>query len=72
MTAEAAMKNRMQAVVAAQVMNAVVRHVDWETVKCLVLAGPGFVKDDLKKHMEEEAVRRDLRYACAPMEPIPQ
>lgn len=46
-----------------QVLNAVIRHVDWEIVKCLVLAGPGFVKDDFKKHLEEEAVRRDLRSA---------
>ena len=45
-----------------QVMTAVERHIDWDIVKCLVLAGPGFVKDDFKKHLEEEAVRRDLRY----------
>ena len=35
--------------------------MDWQTVKCLVIAGPGFVKDDFKKHMDEEAVRQDLR-----------
>ena len=28
-----------------QVLDAVVRHVDFGTVKCLVLAGPGFTKD---------------------------
>ena len=44
-----------------KVMAAVVKHVDWNIVKCLVLAGPGFVKDDFKKHMEEEAVRQDIR-----------
>ena len=44
-----------------QVLNATERHIDWETVKCLVIAGPGFVKDDFKKHMDEEAVRKDLR-----------
>ncbi len=44
-----------------QVLTAVERHVNWETVKCLVIAGPGFVKDDFKKHMDAEAVRRDLR-----------
>lgn len=43
-------------------LTAVERHVNWETVKCLVIAGPGFVKDDFKKHMDAEAVRRDLRY----------
>jgi len=45
-------------------MTAVERHIDWDIVKCLVVAGPGFVKDDFKKHLEEEAVRRDLRCAC--------
>ena len=45
-----------------QVLTAVIRHVNWDIVKCLVIAGPGFVKDDFKKFMEEEAVRRDLRW----------
>lgn len=50
-----------------QVLTAVERHIDWDTVKCLVIAGPGFVKDDFKKYMDEEAVRRDLRCKIGPL-----
>jgi protein pelota len=44
-----------------QVFGAVVRHVDWAIVKCLVIAGPGFAKDTFKTYLEAEAVRRDVR-----------
>lgn len=37
------------------------RHVDWGVIKCLVIAGPGFVKDQFKQYLETEAVRRDIR-----------
>jgi protein pelota len=40
---------------------AVLRHVDWGIVKCLVIAGPGFAKDSFKAFLETEAVRRDAR-----------
>jgi protein pelota len=43
------------------VFGAVVRHVDWSIVKCLVIAGPGFAKDTFKTYLEAEAVRRDVR-----------
>jgi hypothetical protein len=43
------------------VFGAVVRHVDWSIVKCLVIAGPGFAKDTFKSYLEAEAVRRDVR-----------
>ncbi|KAL6761649.1 meiotic cell division protein pelota [Haematococcus lacustris] len=43
------------------VLQAILRHVDFDVVKCLVLAGPGFAKDSLKQYMDLEAVRRDLR-----------
>lgn len=44
-----------------QVFTAVVRHVDWSIVKCLVIAGPGFAKDTFKAYLDAEAVRRDVR-----------
>lgn len=44
-----------------QVFTAVVRHVDWSIVKCLVIAGPGFAKDTFKTYLDAEAVRRDVR-----------
>ncbi|PNW78741.1 hypothetical protein CHLRE_09g388615v5 [Chlamydomonas reinhardtii] len=43
------------------VFTAVVRHVDFGVVKCLVIAGPGFAKDQFKEHLEQEAVRREVR-----------
>ena len=32
-----------------RVLQATLRHVDWDTVKCLVIAGPGFAKDRLSR-----------------------
>ncbi len=46
-----------------QVYAAVERHVDWTVVRCLVIAGPGFMKDQFKEYLHAEAVRRDTRSA---------
>lgn len=43
------------------VYSAVVRHVDFSIVKCLVIAGPGFSKDQFKEFLDLEAVRRSDR-----------
>ena len=40
---------------------AVVRHIDWEIVKCLVISGPGFAKEGFKEFLDLEAVRKDVR-----------
>jgi len=45
-----------------QVFTAVTRHVDWNIVRCLVIAGPGFTREEFRKYLEAEAVRRDVRY----------
>ena len=45
----------------AAAYHAVTEHVNFEVVRCLVLAGPGFAKDALKKYLEEEAVRESNR-----------
>ena len=45
----------------AAAYHAVTEHVNFEIVRCLVLAGPGFAKDALKKYLEEEAVRESNR-----------
>ena len=44
-----------------RVFSAVVRHVDWEVIKCLVIAGPGFAKDAFKAYLDLEAQRREVR-----------
>ncbi len=41
------------------------RHVDWSIVRCLVIAGPGFMKDQFRDYVFAEAVRRDSRYSLA-------
>ena len=42
-------------------LQAVVRHIDFDAVKCVVLAGPGFVKDQVLTFLFDEAARRELR-----------
>ena len=37
------------------------QHVSWEIVKCLVLAGPGFVRDQLRTFLHQHAVRQGLQ-----------
>lgn len=44
-----------------QCNDAVVAHVDWDVVQCLVLAGPGFAKDSLREHLLSEAARTGNR-----------
>ncbi|EFN59828.1 hypothetical protein CHLNCDRAFT_29371 [Chlorella variabilis] len=44
-----------------KVFAAVVRHVDWDIVRCLVIAGPGFAKDQFREYLDKEAQRRELR-----------
>lgn len=41
-----------------QVYQAIKNHVDFERVKCIVIAGPGFVKDDFVKYAREEATKK--------------
>jgi len=41
------------------IYQALLRHVDFDIIKCVLLASPGFVKDDFFTYMNNEAVRRD-------------
>lgn len=43
------------------VLQAVLRHVNFSVVRCLVIASPGFTKDQFFDYMMLEATRRDLR-----------
>lgn len=36
----------------------IVKHIDWEVIKCLVIAGPGFVKESLLGYIDAEAQRQ--------------
>lgn len=44
-----------------RVFAAVVKHIDWDIVKCLVIAGPGFTKDGFREYLDLEAQRREIR-----------
>ena len=44
-----------------RVFDAVVQHIDWEVVKCLVIAGPGFAKDAFKSYLDLESQRQEVR-----------
>ena len=43
------------------VYQAVLRHVDFDQIKCVLCGSPGYVKDDFYKYLCEESVRRDDR-----------
>ncbi|KAH7290902.1 hypothetical protein KP509_30G068600 [Ceratopteris richardii] len=43
------------------VLQAVLRHVDFSIVRCLIIAGPGFTKDQFHNYMFSEATKRELR-----------
>ena len=44
-----------------KVLAAVVKNVDWGTIKCLVVAGPGFAREQFVEYLHAEAVRQNLR-----------
>ncbi|GMH35858.1 hypothetical protein BSKO_03726 [Bryopsis sp. KO-2023] len=44
-----------------KVYRAVIQHINFEVVRCLVIAGPGFTKDQFKKYLEENFVRQGLK-----------
>lgn len=46
-----------------QVFRAVVESVNWEVVRCFVIAGPGFTKDEFLEYLTAQAVKQDIRYA---------
>ena len=44
-----------------QILEAILKHVDWEVVKVVVLASPAFFKDELFEYINAQAIKRDLR-----------
>lgn len=43
------------------VMQAILRHVNFDVVKCVLVASPGFVKDQFFEYMFQAAVKLDLK-----------
>lgn len=48
-----------------RVYAAIIQHVDWDTVKCLVIAGPGFAKESLMTYINAESVKRQQEDAAS-------
>eukprot|EP00668_Euglena_longa_P011910 GGOE01014330.1.p1 GENE.GGOE01014330.1~~GGOE01014330.1.p1 ORF type:complete len:384 (+),score=109.75 GGOE01014330.1:37-1188(+) len=44
-----------------QILTALQRNIRWEIVKAMIIASPGFTKDELFKYIIEESVRRELK-----------
>ncbi|ORZ34393.1 protein pelota [Catenaria anguillulae PL171] len=44
-----------------QIYQAILRHIDFSVVKCVLVASPGFFKDQLYEYIFAEAVRTDQR-----------
>lgn len=43
------------------VMQAILRHVNFEIVKCVLIASPGFVRDQFFEYMFQQAVKLDIK-----------
>merc|ERR1719350_104922 len=43
------------------ILASILKHIQFDVVKCIILASPGFVKDDFYRFLLEEAQRRDIR-----------
>jgi protein pelota len=42
-----------------QILQAVARHIDFKVVKCVIVASPGFVKDQLTDYMFKMAAQKE-------------
>lgn len=40
-------------------MQGILRHINFDLVKCIILASPGFVKDQFMDYMIQQAVKSD-------------
>lgn len=41
------------------IMQGILRHINFDLVKCVILASPGFVKDQFMDYMIQQAVKSD-------------
>lgn len=44
-----------------QVLQAIMNNINFDVIKCIVLASPGFVKDQFADYMWQQAVKRELK-----------
>lgn len=43
------------------IMQAILRHINFDIVKCVILASPGFVRDQFYEYMLQTAVKSDIK-----------
>lgn len=43
------------------VMQGILRHINFDIVKCVLIGSPGFVKDQFSEYMFQQAVKQDLK-----------
>lgn len=41
------------------ILQGILRHINFDIVKCLILASPGFVKDQFMDYMVQQAIKSD-------------
>lgn len=44
-----------------QILQAMVKHIDFDSIKCVIIASPGFVKDQFVEYLWQQATRRELK-----------
>lgn len=44
-----------------QILQAILRHINFDVVKCVLVASPGFVKDQFMEYMLQQAVKMDYK-----------
>lgn len=44
-----------------QILQAMIKHVNFDVIKCIVIASPGFVKDQFVEYMWQQASRMELK-----------
>lgn len=44
-----------------QILQAILRHINFDVVKCVLVASPGFVKDQFMEYMLQQAVKLDYK-----------
>ena len=43
------------------VMQGILRHVNFDVVKCVLIASPGFVRDEFYEYMFQQAIKLDIK-----------
>lgn len=43
------------------VMQGILRHINFDIVKCIIIASPGFVKDQFLDYMTQQAIKSDIK-----------